>query len=192
MIRECFRMKTGIQFEADRLYDLGIDPHTVYPKVLRRSPKNFDVEKPLPHVPQQVDTPPASASASAHVPDASADGRDHQHRRHQHHSLDGTLVEHHRETSVSQTDEQFGDETIHRTETTVIDEKDRVEDEDEKPLYAHSKGTSTSIEDKEDQQDASCPVYDQLKLNKWWWALEYLPLRERVRQADGTWKKKWM
>ncbi len=41
MIRECFRMKTGIQFEADRLFDLGIDPHTLYPKVRTARPQKL-------------------------------------------------------------------------------------------------------------------------------------------------------
>lgn len=190
-------MKTGIQFEADRLFDLGIDPHTLYPKVVRRGPKSLDLEKPLPDVPrlpQKVDTPPANVTSSSPAPDAtSSPSRSDKHLHH--HSLDGTLVEHHREMSVAQTDEQCGNETIHRTETSVIDEKVQIgseEGDEVEPLHGHSKGRGTFVEDREDRLDAECPVYDQLKLNKWWWALELLPLRERQRQPDGTWKKKWM
>ncbi|KLO10064.1 hypothetical protein SCHPADRAFT_878628 [Schizopora paradoxa] len=209
MIRECFRMKTGIQFEADRLYALGIDPHTLYPKVVKR----MNVEKPLPEVPQQrqqqPSTPPSNKeknSADASPPpaqEASALSHEREHNRHEHHrSLDGgTLVEHHREMSVAQTEEQIGDERVLRTQTSLIDEKVRISEEelggDEKqspPLQRshHHKGPSTYIEDEQDREDAKCPVYDQLKLNKWWWILEFLPLRERMRQPDGTWKKKWI
>jgi len=169
---------------------LGLDPHTLYPKVIPRAHKSFDVEKPLPNVPQQVDTPAADTISSPPAPDASAPGPNHHH----HHSMDGTLVEHHRETSIAQTDEQFGNETIHRTETSVIDEKVRISEEgDEKHRpHVHSKGRSTSFEDEEDRLDAECHDYDQLKLCKWWWILEYLPARERLHQPDGTSKKRWI
>lgn len=211
MIRECFRMKTGIQFEADRLYDLGIDPHTVYPKVVRR----MNVEKPLPDVPQQQqlppDTPPANKEKTNHAVPSSPPAqetvtseptreREEEHRHEHHRSLDGgTLVEHHREMSVAQTEEQFGDERVRRTETSLIDEKVRISqedflDDDKRPPLSrtHHKGVSTYIEDEQDREDAKCAVYDQLKLNKWWWVLEFLPLRERQRQPDGSWKKRWM
>ncbi len=136
--------------------------------------------------------PPGDTISSQPAPDASAPGPNHHHH---HHSMDGgTLVEHHREMSVAQTDEQFGDETIHRTETAVIDEKVRISDEsDEKHHpHVHPKGRSTSFEDEEDRLDAGCHVYDQLQRCKWWWILEYLPARERLHQPDGTSKKRWM
>lgn len=42
MIRECFRSECGIQFEAGRLRDVGLDPRTLYPKVLDR-PAPFSI-----------------------------------------------------------------------------------------------------------------------------------------------------
>lgn len=44
-------------------------------------------------------------------------------------------------------------------------------------------------EEHEDLVDALCPVYDQLAIAKWWWALEVLPMRERVQGLDGKWEK---
>ncbi|KAL0570110.1 hypothetical protein V5O48_011848 [Marasmius crinis-equi] len=38
MIRECFKTNTGIMFDADLLRDLGMDPDSLYPKVLPRPP----------------------------------------------------------------------------------------------------------------------------------------------------------
>lgn len=55
MIRECFKMNTGIQFEAERLKEVGLDPATLWPVVLPRPP-------PLP-VPKQLG-PPASESSN--------------------------------------------------------------------------------------------------------------------------------
>ena len=38
MIRECFKTNSGIIFHSDGLKEIGIDPHTLYPKVLPRPP----------------------------------------------------------------------------------------------------------------------------------------------------------
>jgi hypothetical protein len=38
MIRECFKTKTGIVFEADKLRAIGLDPDTLYPTVKPRPP----------------------------------------------------------------------------------------------------------------------------------------------------------
>jgi hypothetical protein len=42
-------------------------------------------------------------------------------------------------------------------------------------------------EEEEDLEDALCPIYDQLKLKKSWWALEILPVRHRVQRENGSW-----
>lgn len=47
------------------------------------------------------------------------------------------------------------------------------------------------VEDEEDRKDALQREYDQLQAAWYWWILEFMPLRERVRRPDGTWKKKW-
>lgn len=36
MIRECFETNSGVQFEAECLHRIGMDPRTLYPRVLRR------------------------------------------------------------------------------------------------------------------------------------------------------------
>lgn len=47
------------------------------------------------------------------------------------------------------------------------------------------------VEYEEDRKDALQREYDQLQAAWYWWILEFMPLRERVRRPDGTWKKKW-
>lgn len=42
----------------------------------------------------------------------------------------------------------------------------------------------------EDFFDAQAPINDQLKQSKVWWILEFWPIKYRVKQEDGTWKKK--
>jgi hypothetical protein len=39
-------------------------------------------------------------------------------------------------------------------------------------------------------EDALSPSYDELQLSKFWWILEWLPVRRRIRNADGTWSSK--
>ena len=38
MIRQIFLTQSGIQFEADKLHSIGLDPKTLYPTVLPRPP----------------------------------------------------------------------------------------------------------------------------------------------------------
>jgi hypothetical protein len=38
MIRECFKLDTGITFYSERLRKIGLDPDTLYPHVLPRPP----------------------------------------------------------------------------------------------------------------------------------------------------------
>ncbi|KAG2009454.1 hypothetical protein CC2G_012391 [Coprinopsis cinerea AmutBmut pab1-1] len=38
MVRECFKAGTGIMFKSDRLYEIGLDPTTLYPFVTPRPP----------------------------------------------------------------------------------------------------------------------------------------------------------
>lgn len=63
-----------------------------------------------------------------------------------------------------------------------------VDDEDE---AAADDVYRIPVEDEEDRKDALQREYDQLQAAWYWWILEFMPLRERVRRPDGTWKKKW-
>jgi hypothetical protein len=38
MIRECFKTKSGIMFDCEKLFDIGLDPTHLYPNVLPRPP----------------------------------------------------------------------------------------------------------------------------------------------------------
>lgn len=50
MIRECFRMNTGIRFHASLLRTIGLDPTAVYPKVLDRPEAIYTIPDPSSHV----------------------------------------------------------------------------------------------------------------------------------------------
>ncbi|KAF5390603.1 hypothetical protein D9757_002578 [Collybiopsis confluens] len=39
MIRECFKVETGIMFDSQRLQSIGLDPSTLYPYVAKRPPR---------------------------------------------------------------------------------------------------------------------------------------------------------
>lgn len=45
MVRECFKTGSGIIFKAEALREIGIDPHTLYPKIHPRPPALFDQVK---------------------------------------------------------------------------------------------------------------------------------------------------
>ena len=44
-------------------------------------------------------------------------------------------------------------------------------------------------EEEEDLADALSPVYDQLKLARYWWILEVLPQTLRFQNDDDTWSR---
>ncbi|TFK65485.1 hypothetical protein BDN72DRAFT_773295 [Pluteus cervinus] len=48
-------------------------------------------------------------------------------------------------------------------------------------------GGRIGSEEEEELRDALSPVYDQLKLAKPWWILEYVPLNLRYQEFDCTW-----
>ncbi|KAG8731114.1 hypothetical protein FRC11_005067 [Ceratobasidium sp. 423] len=40
----------------------------------------------------------------------------------------------------------------------------------------------------EDAKDALQPIYDQLKIAKWWWFLEFLPMKQKYQRHDQSWR----
>lgn len=57
-------------------------------------------------------------------------------------------------------------------------------------IYAqHTAAPTSSLgsEEEEELQDALSPAYDQLKLKKFWWILEILPLQLRYQRGDNQW-----
>ncbi|CAE6468784.1 unnamed protein product [Rhizoctonia solani] len=40
----------------------------------------------------------------------------------------------------------------------------------------------------QDAQDALQPIYDQLSLAKWWWFLEFLPMKQKYQRHDKSWR----
>lgn len=47
-------------------------------------------------------------------------------------------------------------------------------------------------EEVEELLDALSPIYDQLKLSKWWWLLEYLPVQFVHQRDDDNWVSRYM
>ncbi|KAF8522477.1 hypothetical protein BU17DRAFT_44706 [Hysterangium stoloniferum] len=55
--------------------------------------------------------------------------------------------------------------------------------------YSNIHPSTILSEEEEDLADALCPIYDQLKIKRAWWALELLPVKQKVQQPDCSWVK---
>jgi hypothetical protein len=130
MIRQCFIAKTGIQFYRETFKDIGLDPHTLYPHVLKR--------------------PPALSPTPSTVAEVRA--------------------------------------AVHAVEATDATLTDNIE------VQASPSAASTfETEEDEELADAVMPIYDELKLSKGWWILEYLPIRHHMQNRhDMSWVHYWM
>ncbi|KAI5116598.1 hypothetical protein M0805_006776 [Coniferiporia weirii] len=231
MIRECFLARTGIQFEADRLRDIGLDPTTLYPRVVKRPEPT--AETCAPPVPPKDSAPGSKAAADkgaerislnseralghGEVEDGDVDSipQDSKpecskvsatplvnRRRRKHISAEGTLVED--DVGPGEDGDKDGSEDALYVQVKSASEEFSVPASEKQNVLGDSapSGVSTEqtlgvppttvgIEAEADARDALSPVYDQLKLAKWWWLLEILPVKERMRCAEGAWKKKW-
>jgi hypothetical protein len=60
MVREIFKTDAGILFLTDRLYEIGLDPSTIYPVVLKRPDPLPVVENKIrePHLNEKAARPP--------------------------------------------------------------------------------------------------------------------------------------
>jgi hypothetical protein len=130
MIRQCFIANTGIQFYRETFKDIGLDPHTLYPHVLKR--------------------PPALSPTPSTVAEVRA--------------------------------------AVHAVEATDATLTDNIE------VQASPSAASTfETEEDEELADAVMPIYDELKLSKGWWILEYLPIRHHMQNRhDMSWVHYWM
>ena len=114
MIRQCFLANTGIMFHKDTFFKIGLDPNTVFPKVLPRSP--MILQDPKIH-------------------------------------------------------------TIPVPKPTVV--------EDDRKAVVYTDGGAFVNEAEEDLADALCPMYDQLKLAKYWWMLEMIPQKIHYQSSEN-------
>ena len=57
----------------------------------------------------------------------------------------------------------------------------------QEPIYDAAEVFPTGPEEVFDLFDALAPMYDQLVLNRWWWILEIIPLRQRWQRGDNRW-----
>ncbi|RXW14426.1 hypothetical protein EST38_g11429 [Candolleomyces aberdarensis] len=120
MVREIFKAKAGILFLTDRLYEIGLDPSTIYPEVLIR---------------------PVPLSAEEHN-------------------------EKHKIRKRSREEMPFR-HSISRSKLPIT----RVSGQP-----ATGPNVMPLTEEHEELMDALSPIYDQMKIKKWWWLLEYIPV----------------
>lgn len=73
----------------------------------------------------------------------------------------------------------FQDPKIH-----TIPVPEPAELKDDRKAVVYTDGDSFVNEEEEDLADALCPMYDQLKLAKFWWILEWLP--QKFQYQDST------
>lgn len=115
MIREIFKLNLGIMFHKNAFTSLGLNPDTLYPKVLPRP-------DPIPYT-------------------------------------TGCLA--------------------HQFEPPINKAKDYK--------ATVSKEIEFENEEMEDMLDSLTPIYDQLKMAKFWWVLELFPTKHRFQRDDKTW-----
>jgi hypothetical protein len=65
--------------------------------------------------------------------------------------------------------------TIPVPESAVLD--------DDRGAVVYTDGDSFVNEEEEDFADALCPMYDQLKLAKFWWILEWCPMKIQYQDS---------
>ncbi|TFK26834.1 hypothetical protein FA15DRAFT_692857 [Coprinopsis marcescibilis] len=147
MVRECFKAKTGIRFISERLYEIGLDPTTLYPYVTPRPPHA------LPTIPEAEE---GSVLRLQRRPRKEIPIRPH------------NLLRRKVKSSI----------TNAAATSTLASEK--------APAVA-TPPTFLGSEEDEELRDALSPAYDQLKLQKAWWALEILPLRLRYQRGNNQW-----
>ncbi|KAI0785595.1 hypothetical protein C8Q75DRAFT_794543 [Abortiporus biennis] len=161
MIRQCFQAQTGIRFHASLLKKVGLDPLSLYPHILPRPP-------PLDQKPQQA-----------------------------------CSIEKERPISIyrSTSEKLKKSASIHTREVTVVSEKnDKLH---ALPMHSRNKSTASGktmvdtvdpatplSEEQEDLHDSLSPLYDQLKLKRFWWILEILPFKHRFQLDDDRWVEK--
>lgn len=57
----------------------------------------------------------------------------------------------------------------------------------EEKVREHANAEAGLSEQEIDLKDALSPKWDQLRLSRWWWILELLPLRHRFQKDDKSW-----
>ncbi|KLO09282.1 hypothetical protein SCHPADRAFT_907921 [Schizopora paradoxa] len=163
MIRQCFAADSGIQFQAEKLHEIGLDPDSLYPYCKDRPP------------PVSVPYPPPEPNAS---PKNKKKGK----------KNNGPKREGDRggaEADVEDDELAFFSEEEDDL-LSLLGSDDEEEDDPWGP-EAWVMETHRKSEEEEEMLDALCPMYDQLELSPGWWLLECVPINQRVQKPDGTW-----
>lgn len=163
MIRQCFATDSGIQFQAEKLHEIGLDPDSLYPYCKERPPAH------------EVPFPP---------PEPNADPKNKKKGK----KNNGPMREGDRggaEADVEDDELAFFSEE----EDDLLSLLGSDDEEEEDPWGPESwvMERHRKTEEEEELLDALCPMYDQLELSPGWWVLECVPINQRVQRPDGTW-----
>lgn len=160
MIRQCFLTKSGIQFQAEKLRDIGLDPGMLYPNVLERPPP-MSIRKIL--------KPACIKEAKLGLFNCE----------------DCAMHRAVKDCGVSDTVDGRG--ANEKSEMGSMTKSPGVyESENENDVDADAEDAVKDIvEEHEELHDALSPIYDQLSARWIWWILEYLPTVHHIRKQDG-------
>ncbi|KAI0640161.1 hypothetical protein C8Q77DRAFT_1044697 [Trametes polyzona] len=206
MIRECFRTGTGIRFHGELLKDIGLDPATlwpvpseahawpedsfVYPGTVSNGANDAAGKAP--------ETPQFTARLVAATPLVEKT-----------HEEAFALAE--KEATRANLASAFSPKAVPpplsgagRTSPHLRDVSgstahtlvNGIESQMLAPQVAIAPpgwGPDPSIDElAEERLDARSKIYDQLSRKKFWWILEFFPIKERVQNADRTWSSRYI
>lgn len=212
MIRQSFLCNTGILYRSDVLAEHGLDVDTLYPKVLERKtggigPRPSDMDRyaqgKLPSLDcrralvrrstsQEAGSMSSAASASIASPDASGTGI-------RNDAANGNSDSHLGLEEMNSFAQKLGPAL-----STAAKDADRPSQSslgNSSTARPSTAGTITKddqpraeldilSEVHEDFFDCQASINDELVNSKGWWILEMIPVKYRVKEKDGTWRKK--
>ncbi|THU90421.1 hypothetical protein K435DRAFT_841466 [Dendrothele bispora CBS 962.96] len=203
MVRECFKTKTGIMFDSNRLRKIGLDPSSLYPMVLPRpAPIAVDKDTRIRTIPPEDPSkaPGLIKQLASRIGDSLPNFRS---------KLQAPKIKVSRPFKMEKRREKMKEGTIEDEEpesdgimggikkrlrrmTTSSDHmvKHIIKSPPPRPpkeVMAEDAHFGSLTEEQEDLHDAMSPKYDQLKLSRSWWLLEYIPMQFRYQRGDNYW-----
>jgi len=167
MIRQCFATDSGIQFQAEKLHEIGLDPDMLYPVCRDRPP-------PL----EMPETPPEPNARTKSKKKSKADNK----------AAAAAMREGDRGgAEVDDEDDELA--LFSEEEDDILSLYESGDEEEDDPYGPESwvMERKRRTEEEEELLDSLCPMFDQLELSPGWWILECVPINQRVQRPDGTW-----
>ncbi|THU90431.1 hypothetical protein K435DRAFT_841472 [Dendrothele bispora CBS 962.96] len=186
MVRECFKTKTGIMFDSNRLRKIGLDPSSLYPMVLPRpAPIAVDKDTRIRTIPPDD---PSKAPGLMKQLASRIGGFITRMEKRREKMKEGTIEDEEPESDGI----MGGIKKRLRRMTTSSDHmvKHIIKSPPPRPpkeVMAEDAHFGSLTEEQEDLHDAMSPKYDQLKLSRSWWLLEYIPMQFRYQRGDNYW-----